>query len=96
MLLNSVSITYGRKVNLGDYNNANIEVTLGADLELGDDLHAVMQDLWAMAKANVRAQVLPLLIKGKETGDTPLGLSSGQHNGITAPSNGNGAGNSHA
>ena len=93
MLLNSVSITYGRKVNLGDYNNANIEVTLGADLELGDDLHAVMQDLWAMAKTNVRAQVLPLLIKGKETGDTPLGLSSGRHNGITTvgiTTNGNG------
>ncbi len=83
MLLNSVSITYGRKVNLGDYNNANIEVTIGADVELGDDLHEVMQELWTMAKANVRAQVLPLLAKGKETSDTPLGLSNGQPNGIT-------------
>ena len=96
MLLNSVSITYGRKVNLGDYNNANIEVTLGADLELGDDLHAVMQELWAMAKANVRAQVLPLLIKGKDTSDMPLGLSSGQHHGITPNGTTNGTGHSHA
>jgi len=83
MLLNSVSITYGRKVNLGDYNNANIEVTIGADMELGDDIHTVMQELWTMAKANVRAQVLPLLIKGKETSDTPLGLPNSQRNGIT-------------
>lgn len=83
MLLNSVTITYGRKVNLGDYNNANIEVTLGADIELGDDLHEVMQELWTMAKANVRAQVVPLLVKGKETGDIPLGLPSTQRNGIS-------------
>lgn len=93
MQLNSVTITYGRKVNLGDYNNANIEVTLGANLEEDDDLHTVMQELWTMAKANVRAQVLPLLIKGKKTGDISLGLPSAHPNGVSAnPVHTNGAG----
>lgn len=65
MQLTSVSVTYGRKINLGDYNNANIEVTLGAALEPTDSLHDVMAGLWSMAKANVKAQALPLVRQGK-------------------------------
>lgn len=65
MQITSVSITYGRKINLGDYNNANIEVTLGATLEPTDSLHDVMAGLWNMAKANVKAQALPLVRQGK-------------------------------
>ena len=74
MLIHSVSVTYGRKINLGDYNNANIEVTLGADIEPDDDLHQVMEQLWTMAKANVRAQALPLVQKNAPKQETHLGV----------------------
>ncbi len=66
MIIDTITVTYGRKINLGDYNNATIEVTIGADVELGDELHPVMDQLWGMAKANVRAQALaPECRKGK-------------------------------
>jgi hypothetical protein len=61
--IKTVSVTYGRKFNLGDYNSATIDVTIWADVEEGEHLDPLMHDLWAMAKENVRAQSLPLLNK---------------------------------
>jgi hypothetical protein len=66
MKLTSVTITYGRKINLGDYNNANLKVNLGADIEEGDDLNAVMHDLWHCARENVRVHAQPLLRRGTQ------------------------------
>ena len=66
MKLISVSLTYGRKINLGDYNNANLEVTLGADIEDGDDLNEIMHDLWHCARENVRVHAMPLLRRGTQ------------------------------
>jgi len=60
MRVKMVSVTYGRKINLGDYNSANIECDLWADIDEGDDLDRCMAGLWDMAKANVKAQALPL------------------------------------
>ena len=59
----TVSVTYGRKANLGDYNSANVECTVWADVKDEEDLNVVMADLWGMAKTNVKAQLLPLLSK---------------------------------
>ena len=59
----TVSVTYGRKANLGDYNSANVECTVWADVKDEEDLNVVMADLWGMAKTNVKAQLLPLLPK---------------------------------
>jgi len=61
--LKTVSVTYGRKINLGDYNSATIDVTLWADLDEGEDEADAMTALWEMAKNNVKAQSLPLMIK---------------------------------
>lgn len=57
----TVSVTYGRKINLGDYNSATVDCTIWADVDEGDNLDQAMKDLWAMAKENVRVQALPLM-----------------------------------
>lgn len=59
-VIKTVSVTYERKVNLGDYNSATVGCTLWADVEQGEDLDASMHGLWEMAKENVKAQVLPI------------------------------------
>lgn len=63
MNLKTVSVTYGRKFNLGDYNSATVDCTLWADLDPEEDEAAAMTALWEMAKNNVKAQALPLLQK---------------------------------
>lgn len=59
----TVSVTYERKFNLGDFNSANIGCTLWADVSDDADLDAAMHGLWDMARENVRAQALPLVQK---------------------------------
>jgi hypothetical protein len=59
----TVSVTYGRKFNLGDYNSATVDCTLWADVSDDQDLDAAMHGLWDMAKANVKEQAIPLLSK---------------------------------
>lgn len=61
----TVSVTYGRKWNLGNYESATTDITIWADVEEGEDLDASLNDLWEMAKANVKAQSLPLVTKHK-------------------------------
>lgn len=63
MNVKTVSVTYERKANLGDFNSAQVGVTLWADVSDGEDLDVAMRSLWAMAKENVKAQLLPL-VKG--------------------------------
>ena len=60
MNIKTVSVTYERKQNLGDYNSANVGCTIWADVREDEDLHLTMTGLWDMAKANVKAQLLPL------------------------------------
>lgn len=63
MKLKTVSITYGNKVNLGNYSSATIECSLWAELEEDEDEAAAMTALWEMAKNNVKAQAVPLVTK---------------------------------
>lgn len=56
----TVSVTYERKQNLGDFSSANVGCTIWADVEDGEDLDQAMHNLWEMAKANVKMQLLPL------------------------------------
>jgi len=66
--LKTVSVTYGRKINLGDYNNANLEMTVGAELEDGDNEDDEMSALWEKAKTSVKEQLHHLIsaYKNKE------------------------------
>lgn len=63
--IKTVSVTYGRKLNLGDYNSANVEISIWAELEDGDNEADVTAALWEMAKNNVKAQALPLVQKNE-------------------------------
>lgn len=60
MNITTVSVTYGRKQNLGDYSSAHVEISIWADVTEEDDLDSVMGKLWAMSKENVKSQLLPL------------------------------------
>lgn len=56
MKVKTVSVTYDRKFNLGDYNSASVGVTLWADVEGDDDHTACVQQLQADARDLVRAE----------------------------------------
>jgi hypothetical protein len=57
MKLTAISATYGRKINLGDYNSAHVEMTLWADLEENDDPAASAEALRQMARNNVMQEM---------------------------------------
>ncbi len=59
--IKTVSVHYERKQNLGDFSSATVGYTIWADVEEGEDLDKVNQALWACAKENVKAQLLPLV-----------------------------------
>lgn len=92
MRIKTVSVTYERKQNMGDYNSAAIGCTLWADLDPdgGDNEGDVMAALWDMAKANVKAQLLPLVTKQTATvKDIFLGLPVQVQEQVTEKENGN-------
>lgn len=76
MNIKTVSVHYGRKQNLGDFNSANIECTVWADVTEEDSLHDCMSSLWSMAKENIKAQLMPLVKNNGNTSqvETFLGL----------------------
>lgn len=63
MQLKEVTITYGGKLNLGDYNSAHIELTVTALVDEGEQLDEVAGQLFSQVKAEVRAQVKELVNK---------------------------------
>jgi len=71
----TVSVKYGTKRNLGDFNSVNFEISVWADVEEDEDLDDVMKALWEMAKENVRAQATRVVSRQKvETEEIFLGL----------------------
>lgn len=61
MRIKTVAVEYGRKLNLGDFSSATINLTLWADLDETEDPQAAIEQLFAQAKENVKKQALPLL-----------------------------------
>lgn len=57
MKLKTIAATYGRKMNLGDYNSVHSEITLWADLEEGDDEAAAANALRQMARNHVMVEL---------------------------------------
>lgn len=60
MKLKTLSVTYERKTNLGDYNSVHSGVTLWADLEEGDSEAAAAEALRQMARNHVMAELARL------------------------------------
>jgi hypothetical protein len=63
----TISVTYERKFNLGDFNSAHIGVTVWADVEEGESPAVVADVLFAQAKDAVKEQALPLAKKANAT-----------------------------
>jgi len=88
MKIKTVSVTYERKLNLGDYNSANVGCTFWADVDEDESLDEAMHAAWAMAKANVKAQLVPLTAKNAaNVQEIFLGLPKELQ--TTVPTNGN-------
>lgn len=82
MQLRTISVTYARTFNLGDYNSARFEVAVAAELDPGDEPAAVEAELWRLAKESVKAQAMPVLKKRQDEisairGSLPAGLVDG-------------------
>lgn len=60
MKLKTISVTYERKMNLGDYNSVHAGVTLWADLEDGDDEADATEALRQMARNHVMTELARL------------------------------------
>lgn len=60
MQLKTISVTYGRKLNLGDFNSVHSEVSLWADLEEGDDEASAAIALRDMARNQVMLELANL------------------------------------
>lgn len=60
MRLTNISVTYGRKLNLGDFNSVHSEVSLWADLEDGDDEASAANALRDMARNQVMLELANL------------------------------------
>lgn len=67
MRIASVTVTYGRTLDIPRYGEARLEISLTAEAEPGDDirdpeeLHEVFDALWQTARASVREQGQTLL-----------------------------------
>ncbi len=59
--IKTVSVEYRKKIQ-GEqqYESNTVGIQLWADLDVDDDVDAVMHQLWAMATENVKAKVLSL------------------------------------
>ncbi len=70
-----VSVTYGRRFNLGAYNALHAEVALTAEVEEGEEIQAVFDRLWELARGQVREQILR--IKDRAPSVLPEGENAG-------------------
>ena len=58
----TISVTYNRKFNLGQYNSAEVGLTTWADVEFGlDDVDVCIETMFEQAKAHVKTQSMPIL-----------------------------------
>ena len=78
MIFKTISVTYGRKFNLDDYESLHVEQTLWADLDEGDDPADCQVELWDFAKQSVKCQVMPVLAvrRAKREGKAAEGLEA--------------------
>lgn len=72
MQLKEVTVTYGGKLNLGDYNSAHVEVSLTALADEGETVAEVAGALFTEVKIQVRNQVREVLRKQQEIANSVL------------------------
>lgn len=70
MRITSITIAAGRKINLGNYEQAHLELSITAELDDGDDPASVRSQLWAEAKSSLKEQTAPFLKQRQEQVDS--------------------------
>jgi hypothetical protein len=63
MNIKTISATYERKIDLGDWNSVKVGGTLWADITEDEDAASCMNELYEIIKDGVKAQVKPLVGK---------------------------------
>jgi hypothetical protein len=63
MKIKTISITYERKFNLGDYNSATCGCTAWADIADDEPVEPALTELREVCRESVRTQAAPLLGK---------------------------------
>lgn len=66
MRITNITVTVGRKINLGDYHQAHLELSMTAELDQYDDATAAREQLWNDARGSLREQTAPFLKKRHE------------------------------
>lgn len=61
MRITTIQVTYGGKLNLGNYQSAEISASIGATIEPDEDINTVAADLFDQARAMVQERALPLI-----------------------------------
>ncbi len=61
MKFTTVSVSYARKFNLGDYESLELSCSLWAQIEDGEDADGVTQFLYQQAKDSVKLAAMPVL-----------------------------------
>jgi len=87
--ISKIIITYGRKFNLGEFNQLHAEIALESDpLTSDDDPLAVANDLWDFAKNNVKTNALPAIkeAKASQAAAQPTGKAAAAAPAGAAPS----------
>lgn len=69
MKITSISVTCGRKINIGDFNSVHLEIGVTAELDGDDDPSSVRAELWADAAASLKEQATPFLKRRQEQTD---------------------------
>lgn len=59
MRVKTVAVSYGRKLNLGNYETAEISASVWAEVEEGENESAAIEYLFEACKAEVKNQVPP-------------------------------------
>lgn len=66
MKVKTISVTYGRKFNLGDFQSCHIESTIWADLDENDVPVDVSESLRKFAREEVKAEYQRLVKPAKD------------------------------
>ena len=61
MKFTTVSVSYARKFNLGDYESLELSCSLWSQIEDGEDADGVTQFLYQQAKDSVKLAAMPVL-----------------------------------
>jgi hypothetical protein len=69
----TISVTYGRKINLGNYNSCEVGLSIWADLDEGEDANEAIDRLQQQAAHHVKKEYyrLKAAVKSPVNGTLP-------------------------